>query len=233
MHTSNLHLLLTTVCVSAQTGCPVGQRQLSAPWTGLALQDATTALYLTSKWLASWPQRLPTCMQNYCGTRGNYCTVHCQCLCSESGLLCYYYCNCHCCRLVCSGEAETLWLVCWMGFVQNVVGNVLVLGGFFGGGSFTVSHLHLKKNKKIKKWRGKNRSVVKIKEVRNGMHDKYMWDEFLFPRYVPKSSYAMIPLMTLASWKPYDGLYFDDAAKWSDWEQKVSPTGCCSKRKAE
>lgn len=54
-----------------------------------------------------------------------------------------------------------------------------------------------------------------------------------FPRYVPKSSYAMIPLMTLASWKPYDGLYFDDAAKWSDWEQKVSPTGCCSKRKAE
>lgn len=115
-------------CVSAQTGCPVGQRQLSAPWTGLALQEATTALYLTSKWLASWPQRLPTCMQNYCGTRGNYCTVHCPCLCSESGLLCYYYCNCHCCRLVCSGEAETLWLVCWMGFVQNVVGNVL---GFF------------------------------------------------------------------------------------------------------
>lgn len=152
MHTSNLHLLLTTVCVSAQTRCPVGQRQLSAPWTGLALQDVTTALYLTSKWLASWPQRLPTCMQNYCGTRGNYCTVHCQCLCSESGLLCYYYyCNCHCCRLVCSGEAETLWLVCWMGFVQNVVGNVLVLGGvFFGGGgvSFTVSHSHLKKLKK-------------------------------------------------------------------------------------
>lgn len=150
MHTSNLHLLLTTVCVSAQTRCPVGQRQLSAPWTGLALQDVTTALYLTSKWLASWPQRLPTCMQNYCGTCGNYCTVHCQCLCSESGLLCYYYyCNCHCCRLVCSGEAETLWLVCWMGFVQNVVGNVLVLGGFFWGGvSFTVSHSHLKKLKK-------------------------------------------------------------------------------------
>lgn len=45
------------------------------------------------------------------------------------------------------------------------------------------------------------------------MHDKYMWDVFIFPSYVPKSSYAMIPLMTLASRKPYDGQYFDDAAK--------------------
>lgn len=56
-----------------------------------------------------------------------------------------------------------------MGFVQNVVGNVLVLGG--GGG---VLHCQPLAFKKIKKWRGKNRSVVKIKEVRNGMHDKYV-----------------------------------------------------------
>lgn len=26
-----------------------------------------------------------------------------------------------------------------------------------------------------------------------------MWDELIFTRYVPKSSYAMIPLVTLAS----------------------------------
>lgn len=61
--------------------------------------------------------------------------------------------------------------------------------------SFTVSHSHLKKINKGEK----NRSVVKIKEVKNGMHDKYMWNEFIFTRYVPKSSYAMIPLVTLAS----------------------------------
>lgn len=48
------------------------------------------------------------------------------------------------------------------------------------------------------------------------MHDKYMWNEFIFTRYVPKSSYAMIPLVTLASGKPYDGQYFDDAAKRYD-----------------
>lgn len=72
---SNLHLfptMPTTVCVSAQNRCPVGQRQLSAPWTALTLQGATTALYFTPKWLASWPQRLHTRIQNYCGTRGDY-----------------------------------------------------------------------------------------------------------------------------------------------------------------
>lgn len=56
MHTSNLHPLPTmptTVCVWAKDGCPVGQRQLSAPWTGLTLQGVTTALYSTPKWLAS------------------------------------------------------------------------------------------------------------------------------------------------------------------------------------
>ena len=41
---------------------------------------ATAALYFYSKkWLASWPQRLHTRIQNYCATRGDYrlqCTVH-------------------------------------------------------------------------------------------------------------------------------------------------------------
>lgn len=97
-HASNLHLLHTmptAVCVSAQKGCPVGQRQLSAPWTALTLQGATTALYFPPKWLASWPQRVHTRM--HCGTRGEYrlqYTVH---TCVQ--FLDWYvnYCDCHCC----------------------------------------------------------------------------------------------------------------------------------------
>lgn len=77
----------TTAFVPAPAGCRVGQRQLSA--SALNLQRAASAQFFTPEWLASWPQRLCTCVQNYCGTRGIYCTVHRPCLCSVSGLLCW------------------------------------------------------------------------------------------------------------------------------------------------
>lgn len=39
----------TTLCVSTQNGCLIGQWQISAPWTALALQEATTAPVLYSE----------------------------------------------------------------------------------------------------------------------------------------------------------------------------------------
>lgn len=48
-----------------------------------------------------------------------------------------------------------------MGFVQNVVGNVLVLGGFFWGGG--VLHCQPLAFKEIKKINGGGRSVMKIR----------------------------------------------------------------------
>lgn len=61
----------------------------SSVLSALNLQRATSAWFFTPEWLASWPQRLCPCVQNYCGARGIYCTVHCPCLCSVSGLLCW------------------------------------------------------------------------------------------------------------------------------------------------
>lgn len=74
-------------CVSGQNGCPVGQQQLSAPWTALTLLGATTALF-TAKWLASWPQRLDTRIQNLWYLWGVESTVHCLYRCSIFGLIC-------------------------------------------------------------------------------------------------------------------------------------------------
>lgn len=51
--TCSVSTMPAAVCVSAEIGHPVGQRQLSAPWTAQTLQGATTALYFTPKWPAS------------------------------------------------------------------------------------------------------------------------------------------------------------------------------------
>lgn len=194
----------TTACVSAQTGCPVGRRQLRAPWTGLALQGSycRSVLYSKNGWHHD-PRDLIRCIQNYCGTRGNNCTVHCPCLCSVSGLLIIVIATAVC-RFVCFWEVNVLWIV-WVFLLRNVCANML-LGFLF---CFPVSVRHLWVFFFFFTKRGKKKAIwnyfTELSRKKIACCAKYLCDKLILQAcYAPKAVLCYDPPITSASLKPYD-----------------------------